>query len=298
MNRVRSFAAVLLLCFAPACSNGAPDTGNEPSVAGGRTRVGSPSVTVSPSATTPRGDDPPGTQADLEFAVIGDFGARTAEQLAVAGRMCQWHEEHPFEIVVTTGDNVYPDGSPELFEESFFEPYECLFEAGVQWHASLGNHDYITDQGRPNYVVRASGVRFVIANSNALDREWLAQELPAEKGDRWTIVVFHHPVLSPGLHGSTEGFEDLPDLFEKNGVDLVLNGHDHMYAVTKPQDGIRYVVTGGGGADLYPCLPNAITDVCELEHHFLYVEARDDHIAVVAVPAQGPVLDRFTTKGR
>ena len=223
--------------------------------------------------------------------------------------MCDWRNKHPFDLVITTGDNIYPDGDPKYFEDAFFKPYKCLFDAGVQWHASLGNHDYQTDQGQPeldepafgmrgpNYVVREGGVRFVIADSNELDRGWLDEALVAEPGDRWTVVAFHHPVLSPGLHGSTPGFEDLPNLFEKHEVDLVLNGHDHMYAVTKPQDGLRYVVTGGGGAELYPCLPNPITDVCKLEHHFLYVEAETDAIKVSAVPPQGPPLDTFTTEG-
>ena len=223
--------------------------------------------------------------------------------------MCKWHKKHPFDLVVTTGDNIYPDGAAEHFEEAFFSPYKCLFDAGVQWRASLGNHDYVTDQGEPelsepafgmegpNYVVRESGVRFVIANSNDLDREWLQQELVAEDGDRWTIVVFHHPVLSPGLHGSTEGFEDLPSLFEEHGVDLVLNGHDHMYAAIKPQNGIRYVVTGGGGARLYPCLPDEMTEVCKLEHHFLFIEADDEAITVKAVPPEGRPFHSFTTEG-
>ena len=223
--------------------------------------------------------------------------------------MCSWREDHPFDLVVTTGDNIYPDGSPELFESNFFGPYKCLFDAGVEWRASLGNHDWETEEGRPeleepafgmldeNYVVRESGIRFVIANSNAMDREWLRSALPAEPGDRWTIVVFHHPVFSPGLHGSFPAFADLPEIFEEYGVDLVLNGHDHIYARVEKTGGIRYVVTGGGGARLYPCLPSPATEVCELEYHFLYVTADDNKITVTAVPAAGKPFDRFTTKG-
>ena len=309
-KRVRASIATLLVCLAlSGCSSRAPDGTNEPSVAASSSPSPTPTDPASPAQPSEPASPSAEPEADLEFAAIGDFGARTAEQLSVAGRMCRWLDDHPYELVVTTGDNVYPDGSPELFEDSFFRPYKCLFDAGVRWHASLGNHDYATEQGLPevtepafgmkgsNYVVRSGGVRFVIADSNELDRAWLREELPGKQGDRWTIVVFHHPVLSPGLHGSTPGFEDLPQLFEENGVDLVLNGHDHMYAVTKPQDGIRYVVTGGGGANLYPCLPNATTEVCELEHHFLYIEADPERIVVTAVPAEGPPFDRFTTKG-
>lgn len=301
-RRVRFAAAVLALSLT-ACSGDSDGSRREAS--DDRTQESSPG---SPVPSDPIPTDRSGG-GGFDFVAIGDFGDGSLDQLSVAARMCRWHERHRFDLVVTTGDNIYPDGSAEHFDEAFFAPYKCLFDAGVQWRASLGNHDYVIDQGEPelsepafgmkgpNYIVRGSGVRFVIANSNDLDREWLEEALVAGAGDRWTIVVFHHPVLSPGLHGSTEGFEDLPALFEEHAVDLVLNGHDHMYAVTKPQDGLRYVVTGGGGARLYPCLPNEITDVCRIEHHFLFVETTDDAITVHAVPPEGPPFDSFTTKG-
>ncbi|MDQ3987051.1 MAG: hypothetical protein M3280_11230, partial [Actinomycetota bacterium] len=104
-------------------------------------------------------------------------------------------------------------------------------------------------------------------------------------------------VFSPGLHGSTPDFADLPALFEEYGVDLVLTGHDHLYAVTKPQNGLRYVVTGGGGASLYPCVPAYFSEVCEVRHHFLFVEATQRRIRVWAVGTAGAPFDRFTTRG-
>jgi Calcineurin-like phosphoesterase len=277
-----------------------------------RTGLASPSPAASPAHSLSREPSSAPTAAptsELTFAVIGDFGSGNVQQLSVAARMCAWRTDHPFDLVVTTGDNIYPDGNPEDFEDKFFNPYKCLLDEGVEWHFSLGNHDWATDDGQPeleepafgmdgpNYVVRESGVRFVIANSNEMDRAWLREELAAEPGDRWTIVVFHHPVYSPGLHGSTPAFADLPAIFEDYGVDLVLNGHDHFYSVTKPENGIRYVVTGGGGAQLYPCLPSAQKDVCALKHHFLYVETGDEKLSVVAVPTVGPPFDRFTTGG-
>ena len=255
---------------------------------------------------------PPSTSSGgrpFRFVAIGDYGTGGVEQLSVAARMCRWRRRHDFDFVVTTGDNIYPNADPARFDSQFFAPYACLLDDGVEWHATLGNHDWGYEEGAAvvtepsfgmdghDYVVRRRGVRFVMVNSNDLDRAWLERHLDPPAEDRWTIVAFHHPVFSPGLHGSTPGFEDLHDLFLRNGVDLVLNGHDHIYAVTKATDGLRYVVTGGGGAPLYPCLPSALADVCEERHHFLFVQAGGERISAWAVPVEGPPFDSFTTRG-
>jgi predicted phosphodiesterase len=252
-----------------------------------------------------------GTGSTLRFAVIGDFGSGLSFERDVARRMCSWRKDHPFDLVITTGDNVYPDGASARFEKKFFEPMSCLLDNEVQFHAVLGNHDIIRLQGRAqihhpafgmegrNYVVRENGVRFVMADSNRpVDHEWLRRATHAQPEDRWTIVVFHHPVHSPAVqHGPSPWLQDMPDLFERRGVDLVLNGHDHLYAVTRPMKKIRYVVTGGGGATLYDCAPSTVTEVCTERHHFLYVVAKEDEISVRAVPISGVPFDRFSTAG-
>jgi acid phosphatase len=243
---------------------------------------------------------------------MGDFGSGLAGQSEVADRLCAWRRAHRFDLVMTTGDNVYDYGEPARFDEVFFQPYDCLFRRGVRFHASLGNHDIVTDNGRPelnepafgmkrhNYVVRKSGVRFVIVDSNALDVAWLRKALVGPQGDRWTIVLMHHPVYSSGSgHGSTPGFRPrLPRLFRAKGVDLVLAGHDHDYEVTKPLRGLRYVVTGGGGASIRSCMPGMyFSDVCLPRYHFLWITATDRAISVKAIPANGRAIDTFSTTG-
>lgn len=247
----------------------------------------------------------------MRVAVLGDFGTGTSDQSAVAARMCRWRGNHPFGLVFTTGDNIYDVGDPDLFEERFFRPYECLFDRGVRFHAALGNHDIGTDNGRPeldelafgmngrNYVVRANHVRYVVADSNRINTTWLRRATTARSGDRWTIVAFHHPVYSTGEHGSTPGFvPTLTRIFRDNDVDLVLNGHDHMYSTTRELRGIRYVITGGGGAPLRECGQAWFQAICRERHHFLYVVAKEREVVVRAVPATGPPFHRFTTDGR
>ncbi len=241
--------------------------------------------------------------------MIGDFGTATSYQYAVAAQIKA--REPELDALVTTGDNIYPDGSSPYFDSNFFSPFRCVFRRDIQIHAALGNHDVATENGNDelaepafgmparNYVIRRGGVRFVIADSNSLDRSWLRGALDPEEGDRWTVVLFHHPVYSPGTHGSTAGFRPgLPRMFRRHGVDLVLNGHDHLYSVSKSLRGIRYVVTGGGGANLYECSRKWFTQVCKEQHHYLEVVVEDDHLRARAVPPEGRPIDVFTTTGR
>jgi len=311
--------ALAALAFYGFSVGGPGDTG-APTAGATTTPTATPTDPVTPATPEPTASmtptplptaTPPLEPEPLRFAVVGDFGTGDARQYAVARRMCRWRTNHPYDLVITTGDNIYPDGRPANFRPNFFRPYRCLFKAGVRFRASLGNHDVMTANGqyqldhprfgmkRRNYVVRKEGVRFVIANSTALNWEWLRHALKPDQGDRWTIVVFHHPVFSAGTgHGSTPGFDRLPDLFARKGVDLVLNGHDHVYAVTREVRQIRYVVTGGGGAPFYGCGSEPHTVMCVPRLHFLYVVAGPDDIHVRAVPAKGGVFDRFRTDGR
>lgn len=296
---MRRWIAVVLLVAVGCASASGPDRA-EP----GQT---TPSATASPTPTEP----PPAGEPMLRFAVIGDLGSGSSEQYQVADRMCSWRRNNPFDLVLTTGDNIYDAGEPENFEEKFFRPYACLLEDGVRFRAVLGNHDIGTRNGRPelnepafgmkgrNYVVRKNGVRFVMWESNYSKKGWLRRNLRTEPGDRWTVVSFHHPVFSPGPHGPTEGYRpSLPRLFARKGVDLVLNAHDHVYASIPRKRGVRYVVTGGGGAGLYGCDNPEAAEYCASRYHFLSVVAGTDRIVVEAVPISGPPFHSFATKGR
>lgn len=104
--------------------------------------------------------------------------------------------------------------------------------------------------------------------------KWLdgkLRELRSSASVDFVVVFFHHCAYSTSTHASDGGVraEWLP-LFAKHQVDLVINGHNHVYertdaikngAVGRPvpvggstdptRDGIVYVTAGGGGRDLY-----------------------------------------------
>jgi hypothetical protein len=76
------------------------------------------------------------------------------------------------------------------------------------------------------------GTRIVVMDSNR-DREaqvaWLDRVL-ADNPNRWTVVSFHHPIFSTGSNRDNRALRDLwKPVLDRNGVDLVLQGHDHSY---------------------------------------------------------------------
>jgi acid phosphatase len=85
-------------------------------------------------------------------------------------------------------------------------------------------------------------------------------------------------------------------IFERYRVALVLNGHDHNYQRYTSRRDVTYIVTGGGGAALYPvrsdCRETPARAAAARRHHFTAVQIAGDSMTVTAVAAGGAVLDR------
>ena len=77
----------------------------------------------------------------VRFAIIGDSGRGDAPQQEVAAEMVRWRERFPFDFVLMLGDNIYDSHTPEDYAAKFERPYKALLDAGVTFHAAIGNHD-------------------------------------------------------------------------------------------------------------------------------------------------------------
>ncbi|HVM35562.1 MAG TPA: metallophosphoesterase [Actinomycetota bacterium] len=251
-----------------------------------------------------------GATGNAVVAIVGDAGTGGSVQRNVAAEMCRLQERLGFEVVATTGDNIYPEGSPDDFATKFVRPYRCLLTRGVRFRASLGNHDVLTDGGDQMIATRPFGMRnryyafaagsalFVVLDSTNLDDEqlaWLDRRLHELSGAPWLIVLLHHPPYSGGAeHGSDTAVRAaLEPRFDAAGVDLVLSGHDHVYSRAEAS-GITYVVTGGGGARLYPCSqePPAEVVTCRSAHHFVVLKVSETTLRVRSIGLGGEILDR------
>ncbi len=166
--------------------------------------------------------------------------------------------------------------SGDLVEESKYEQeWDYLFSSNRSYFAQkpvmavAGNHDTTYKSGdgfelhkhfhynvpEQNvqygafYSFDYGNVRFIQVNTNRLTSNKLTQDQLAwitglldNNPNKWTIITMHNPLYSVGQWGTTRGEiasalqRQLTQLFVDKGVDLVLQGHDHIaqrtYAIT------------------------------------------------------------------
>ncbi len=280
-----------------------------------------PPQTTSPPSTTPPQTSAPESPATTEpdeaattvALVVGDFGVGTPSEYQVAAAMRRAAEERSASVLITTGDNFYSEDA----EAIWLEPFGWVDELGLTVYASWGNHDIetparealVTDLLAPPghwYEARVGQANLVVLDANRPgdggQKAWMTNQLQRYALQQ-TIVVFHQPAHSCSQHGSTEDvIESWQYQFERSGVDIVLSGHDHTYQRIF-QGNVTYLVTGGGGADLYEvgdCPPGTSEPVVfnDTDHHFAVLEISKGLIAVEVLAADGSSIDEFTVANR
>lgn len=257
---------------------------------------------------------PEGGNAQFSFAVLGDSGTASVYQKQVAEQMAKHHPD----FVLHTGDVIYHAKSDTDFDLKFFSIYRLLAEH-VPFFPTLGNHDTAFHGGQPyleNFYLpqnspgqgRYYSFTCAQAHFDALDSNepigpgspqyaWFKQDLKNSK-EPVKIVYFHHPPYSSGFHGSTLKIRKaLAPLFKQFHVVLVFNGHDHDYERTIPMDGTTYIVTGGGGARLYPALESPWTAYTETVYDFVLCKINGKKIHCEAINNQGKIFDQDDVVG-
>jgi 3',5'-cyclic AMP phosphodiesterase CpdA len=96
------------------------------------------------------------------------------------------------------------------------------------------------------YYVDYQGLRVVALDSNRVTPEqtaWLEETLK-NNPNRWTVLTFHHPVLSAARQRDNKELREAwRPLLEKYKVDLVFTGHDHTYARSNLEKTTVYAVS-------------------------------------------------------
>jgi 3',5'-cyclic AMP phosphodiesterase CpdA len=178
-------------------------------------------------------------------------------------------------------------------------------DAGVKFHAALGNHDNSNQisykgfnmDGKEYYSFKRKGARFFALNSNYMDPrqiKWLEDELKNSGAD-WKVCFFHHPPYSSGeKHGSnTELRKIIEPLFIKYGVDVVFTGHEHFYERIKPQHGIHYFISGGGAKLRTEGVKstNLTAKAFDRDQHFMLIEIAGDQMHFQVISRAGKTVD-------
>jgi predicted phosphodiesterase len=259
-------------------------------------------VAASPAAGTVSPLPMPSIRGATLFAAMGDSGSGDIAQRQVAQAMLTYFTTaRRFPFVIMLGDNLYSDD----YTNEFLLPYKPLLDRDVKFYAAIGNHDRdlqihfkpFNMQDSDRYTFDQGGVRFVALNSNhpgdPEQIKWL-DGVFADAGEKWRICFFHHPLYSSGRHASESAEVIRPALeaaLVRNRVDVVFSGHEHLYERTKPQQGITYFVSGGGGRYLYKVQPRPFNEVAVAQHHFMVVQVAGDRLLFEAISHSQKVLD-------
>ncbi len=221
------------------------------------------------------------------------------------------------DLVINTGDLVHRGSEANLWR--IYDEITGDMRKAIPLYTARGNHDV----GGPGYAERVTApfssgnklwysfergtnhfIGLAVDESTPFEAgtpqyKWLIQDLEAARSKHAEniFVFFHVPPYSIGSHGSDADVQKaLCPVFDRYGVRAVFNGHDHNYYRTK-RNGIPYIVTGGGGAPLYPADPSngAIPgDKYASTNNFVMVEVRGTHVTGRALRADGSIIDTFT----
>ena len=247
----------------------------------------------------------------VRFLVIGDAGTGDRRQREVAAQIVRYRAQFPLTFAIMLGDNIYGKERPQDFARKFEQPYKPLLDAGVKFHAALGNHDDPNQRyykpfnldGQRYRTFKEGNVRFFILDSNYLDPEqvkWLEKELEASDSE-WKIAYFHHPLYTTARRGpEVELRAILEPIFVKHGVDVVFAGHEHVYERFKPQKGIYHFLAGGaaklrlGDTRRGPLTAAAF----DRDRSFMIVEIADDKMFFQTISRTGAVVDEGILSNR
>ena len=243
--------------------------------------------------------------------------------------------------IILTGDYVSRGNDPAGWE-TFRTAYTSAFKYPL--YPCPGNHDtelfdlaykrwnyYETFQEPHWYAVDIGNIHLVSLDSalswnplspvllllESMQLNWFKKDLRYNAG-KFTIVIWHAPAYSSH---PAEGKGHGSDLFmrycyvpvcEAFGVDLVLCGHNHWYERTLPikngtisDEGITYITSGGGGANLYPAAVeqqdklkdkqgNILSAANVSAYHFCVLSVSDNTITIKAITYEThEILDSF-----
>ena len=216
------------------------------------------------------------------------------------------NEEKP-NFVIHTGD-IVKDGENISQWIDFFSISNYAHNCSI--YPVLGNHEYYGDPYFKYFSISGNGhwysfdngpIHFIGLDSNKKNIFnpnqiiWLYNDLKSNE-NTYTIVFFHHPPYSSGNHGSSYIIRLLwKPIFTIFNVDIVFNGHDHIYERGYVNN-IYYIITGGGGAPLYKVGEKWWTINSEQSYHYCLINANQNELSFQAKKPDGSVIDSFIIK--
>jgi len=270
----------------------------------------------------------PGPNDAYSFTVIGD----TQRNPAITAKVSKLMWERRPNFVIHVGDVVDDGAAKWQWTGDLFKPCSELFSR-VAVFPCIGNHEKNDPQyykyfslPKPEYYYKFTygNADFFVLDTNTRRNltaageqyKWLEKELAASTA-KWKICYHHHPAYSSDSDDygntwrgpTTEGdvrVRHFVTLYEKYNVDVVFNGHIHLYERTWPirggkvdqKSGVTYVTSGGGGGRLedFSPTPTFFKEQGRVDYHYCYVTVHQGTFNLKAFDHNNHLFDQFTLK--
>lgn len=259
--------------------------------------------------------------AEIVFGFVGDSRGGYDVWQQLVGQL----QQRMPDMILFSGDAV-TFGQVQTEWEDFFARAEPLF-ARVPVISANGNHEfnavnYYAQMALPgdqeNFGVDYGYAHVTVGNDTPEDpidlqgaaRDEIAADFTASDAATWKLFMHHQPIWSASTrHGSSTTLQMAwQPLIDQHHIDLVLNGHDHDYEITKPLIGSTvqssnagatvYVVAGGAGAELYPNGTQFWTQYSESTYSAAMIHVRRDMLTMDAFRPDGTAIPTGFTKSK
>jgi predicted phosphodiesterase len=266
----------------------------------------------------------------FSFTIVGD----TQRNPAVTGKIAKHMWDRRPNFVIHCGDVVDDGAAAAQWTGDLLGPCKELFSR-VPVYPCIGNHEknhanYYKYFSLPapeyHYSFRYGDAEFFVLDTNTLrtlslapggeQYKWLEKSLAASDA-KWKFCYHHHPAYSSDADdygntakgASTNGdprVKLLLPLYEKHKVDIVFNGHIHLYERSWPvkdgkvnqKDGVTHITSGGGGGPLEQIGPVAtfFKQESRTDFHYCYVAIQGGTLSFKAFDQENRLFDHFTMK--
>lgn len=261
------------------------------------------------------------------FAIVGD----TQRNPEVTKKCADGAYALRPNFMLHCGDVVDDGFAKNQWIKDLFEPCSELL-SNIPMYPVIGNHEkdshwyydyFALPKPEYYYTFHYGNAQFFMLDTNrplkpgSEQYVWLEKELAASKA-AWKIAAHHHPCFSSdeddygdhvrGKPLSIYGYghpnaKQAIALYEKYGVDIVFNGHIHVYERTWPilnmsinlKKGVRYITSGGGGGHLESPAPQRTWFSLHVNkaYHYCHTVVFDRNLIFKAYDIEGRLFDTF-----